>query len=111
MWGGGRWALQPEPHTHKCLLPRTRSIKQTNNHARPDHHIPYVSHTQKEASIPRPNNTHAIHHHHHHHHHYQVGMSYDKLPGEWYGPTTAAYVLRDLATVSLCVGVCVGVCL
>ena len=38
-------------------------------------------------------------------------MSYDKLPGEWYGPTTAAYVLRDLATVSLCVGVCVGVCL
>ena len=24
-------------------------------------------------------------------------MSYDKLPGEWYGPTTAAYVLRDLA--------------
>lgn len=26
-------------------------------------------------------------------------MSYDKLPGEWYGPTTAAYVLRDLATV------------
>ena len=28
-------------------------------------------------------------------------MSYDKLPGEWYGPTTAAYVLRDLATVRL----------
>lgn len=27
-------------------------------------------------------------------------MSYDKLPGEWYGPSTAAYVLRDLAHVS-----------
>jgi len=39
-------------------------------------------------------------------------MSYDKLPGEWYGPTTAAYVLRDLATVRVCgfLSVCVGVC-
>ncbi|ETV79956.1 hypothetical protein H257_07154 [Aphanomyces astaci] len=26
----------------------------------------------------------------------QVGMQYDMLPGEWYGPTTAAQVLRDL---------------
>jgi cysteine protease ATG4 len=29
----------------------------------------------------------------------QVGMGYDKLPGEWYGPSTSAYVLRDLALV------------
>eukprot|EP01035_Chromulina_nebulosa_P028014 gene28014-36912_t len=27
----------------------------------------------------------------------QCGMKYDKLPGEWYGPSTAAHVLRDLA--------------
>ncbi|CAN0030167.1 unnamed protein product, partial [Phaeothamnion confervicola] len=27
----------------------------------------------------------------------QVGMRYDKLPGEWYGPNTAALVLRDLS--------------
>lgn len=26
-------------------------------------------------------------------------MNYDKLPGEWYGPSTSAYVLRDLALV------------
>src|SRR5690348_6586765 len=26
----------------------------------------------------------------------KVGLQYDKLPGEWYGPTTAAQVLRDL---------------
>jgi cysteine protease ATG4 len=25
-----------------------------------------------------------------------AGLKYDKLPGEWYGPGTAAYVLRDL---------------
>ena len=30
----------------------------------------------------------------------QIGMNYDKLPGEWYGPSTSAYVLRDLALVS-----------
>uniref|UniRef100_A0AAV1T821 Cysteine protease n=1 Tax=Peronospora matthiolae TaxID=2874970 RepID=A0AAV1T821_9STRA len=30
------------------------------------------------------------------HHMVQMGMHYDKLPGEWYGPTTAAQVLRDL---------------
>jgi cysteine protease ATG4 len=24
----------------------------------------------------------------------KIGMQYDKLPGEWYGPTTAAQVLR-----------------
>ncbi|CAM9554100.1 unnamed protein product, partial [Hapterophycus canaliculatus] len=27
----------------------------------------------------------------------QVGIRYDKLPGEWYGPSTAACVLRDIA--------------
>eukprot|EP00752_Nemacystus_decipiens_P006877 g6178.t1 len=27
----------------------------------------------------------------------QVGIRYDKLPGEWYGPTTAACVLRDIS--------------
>eukprot|EP00904_Undaria_pinnatifida_P013341 jgi/Undpi1/9137/HiC_scaffold_26.g11595.m1 len=26
-----------------------------------------------------------------------VGIRYDKLPGEWYGPTTAACVLRDIS--------------
>lgn len=26
----------------------------------------------------------------------QLGLALDKLPGEWYGPTTAALVLRDL---------------
>eukprot|EP01041_Mallomonas_annulata_P003455 gene3455-6876_t len=31
------------------------------------------------------------------HHLVQCGMRYDKLPGEWYGPSTAAFVLRDLA--------------
>lgn len=31
------------------------------------------------------------------HHLCQCGMRYDKLPGEWYGPSTAALVLRDLA--------------
>lgn len=30
----------------------------------------------------------------------QLGMNYDKLPGDWYGPSTAAYVMRDLAMVS-----------
>ncbi|GLE05100.1 hypothetical protein PINS_up014084 [Pythium insidiosum] len=30
------------------------------------------------------------------HHLVQLGLQYDKLPGEWYGPTTAAQVLRDL---------------
>lgn len=29
----------------------------------------------------------------------KLGMRYDKLPGEWYGPTTAAQVLRDLVNV------------
>lgn len=29
----------------------------------------------------------------------QCGMKYDKLPGEWWGPSTASYVLRDLARV------------
>lgn len=31
------------------------------------------------------------------HHLIQCGMKYDKLPGEWYGPSTAALVLRDLS--------------
>ncbi len=26
-------------------------------------------------------------------------MKYDKLPGEWYGPSTASYVLRDLSKI------------
>jgi cysteine protease ATG4 len=34
----------------------------------------------------------------------QIGMTYDKLPGEWYGPSTAAYVLRDLALVGALAG-------
>ncbi|TYZ68402.1 hypothetical protein PybrP1_006190 [[Pythium] brassicae (nom. inval.)] len=29
----------------------------------------------------------------------KLGMRYDKLPGEWYGPTTAAQVLRDLVNL------------
>ncbi|CAM9319132.1 unnamed protein product [Ectocarpus sp. 8 AP-2014] len=29
----------------------------------------------------------------------QVGIRYDKLPGEWYGPTTAACVLRDISEI------------
>ena len=33
------------------------------------------------------------------HHMVQCGMKYDKLPGEWYGPSTAAHVLRDIAAV------------
>ncbi|TDH67082.1 hypothetical protein CCR75_007313 [Bremia lactucae] len=33
------------------------------------------------------------------HHMVKLGMQYDKLPGEWYGPTTAAQVLRDLVNV------------
>ena len=28
-----------------------------------------------------------------------TGLRYDKLPGEWYGPGTAAYVLRDLVLI------------
>jgi hypothetical protein len=28
------------------------------------------------------------------HHLVQCGISYDKLPGEWFGPSTAALVLR-----------------
>ena len=31
------------------------------------------------------------------HHMVQGGMRYDKLPGEWFGPSTALLVLRDLA--------------
>ncbi|KAJ8552159.1 hypothetical protein ON010_g10386 [Phytophthora cinnamomi] len=33
------------------------------------------------------------------HHMVKLGMQYDKLPGEWYGPTTAAQVLRDLVNL------------
>ncbi|EEY58627.1 cysteine protease family C54, putative [Phytophthora infestans T30-4] len=29
----------------------------------------------------------------------KLGVQYDKLPGEWYGPTTAAQVLRDLVNL------------
>ena len=42
----------------------------------------------------------------------QLGQQYDQLPGEWFGPTTASLVMRDLAVVqqhcldgSLCVHV------
>ncbi|ETV94949.1 hypothetical protein H310_11591 [Aphanomyces invadans] len=34
----------------------------------------------------------------------QVGMQYDMLPGEWYGPTTAAQVLRDLVNEETDIG-------
>lgn len=30
------------------------------------------------------------------HHLVQAGMRYDKLPGEWFGPSTVSLVLRDL---------------
>jgi hypothetical protein len=33
------------------------------------------------------------------HHFLQCGMKYDKLPGEWFGPSTVSYVLRDLAAL------------
>ncbi|KAF1782766.1 Peptidase C54 [Phytophthora cactorum] len=33
------------------------------------------------------------------HHMVKLGVQYDKLPGEWYGPTTAAQVLRDLVNL------------
>jgi hypothetical protein len=29
----------------------------------------------------------------------QCGMKYDKLPGEWHGPSTASLVLRDLSKI------------
>jgi hypothetical protein len=29
----------------------------------------------------------------------QLGQQYDQLPGEWFGPTTASLVMRDLAVV------------
>ncbi|EQC26596.1 hypothetical protein SDRG_15536 [Saprolegnia diclina VS20] len=35
------------------------------------------------------------------HHMVAVGMKYDMLPGEWYGPTTAAQVLRDLVNAPI----------
>ena len=34
----------------------------------------------------------------------QLGLLYDKLPGEWYGPSSAARVLRDLARMHRHVG-------
>ena len=40
---------------------------------------------------PGPPHLYAIHHM------VQCGIKYDKLPGEWFGPSTAALVLRDLA--------------
>eukprot|EP01039_Chlorochromonas_danica_P010296 gene10296-11395_t len=33
------------------------------------------------------------------HHMVQCGMKYDKLPGEWWGPSTACHVLRDLVAL------------
>ncbi|EKU22675.1 cysteine protease family, partial [Nannochloropsis gaditana CCMP526] len=43
------------------------------------------------VDAPGPNHVFSVHNM------VQIGMSYDKLPGEWYGPTTVAYILRDLA--------------
>lgn len=42
------------------------------------------------TDYPGPSCIYAIHHI------IQCGMAYDKLPGEWYGPSTASLVLRDL---------------
>mmetsp|Transcript_6093 Transcript_6093/g.9961 ORF Transcript_6093/g.9961 Transcript_6093/m.9961 type:complete len:582 (+) Transcript_6093:144-1889(+) len=42
------------------------------------------------TDYPGPSCIYAIHHI------IQCGMVYDKLPGEWYGPSTASLVLRDL---------------
>ncbi|OQS01068.1 cysteine protease family C54 [Thraustotheca clavata] len=39
----------------------------------------------------------------------QVGMKYDMLPGEWYGPTTAAQVLRDLVNAQIDSNLCMYV--
>lgn len=33
------------------------------------------------------------------HHLVQCGIKYSKLPGEWFGPSTAAHVLRDLSEI------------
>ena len=42
------------------------------------------------SDFPGPPHVYSIHHL------VQCGMRYDKLPGEWFGPSTAALVLRDL---------------
>ena len=42
------------------------------------------------TDYPGPSCIYAIHHL------IQCGMMYDKLPGEWFGPSTASLVLRDL---------------
>ena len=42
------------------------------------------------SDYPGPPHVYSIHHL------VQCGMRYDKLPGEWFGPSTAALVLRDL---------------
>lgn len=42
------------------------------------------------TDYPGPSCIYAIHHI------IQCGMVYDKLPGEWYGPSTASLALRDL---------------
>ena len=42
------------------------------------------------SDFPGPPHMYSIHHL------VQCGMRYDKLPGEWFGPSTAALVLRDL---------------
>jgi Peptidase family C54 len=42
------------------------------------------------SDYPGPPHVYSIHHL------VQCGMKYDRLPGEWFGPSTAALVLRDL---------------
>jgi Peptidase family C54 len=43
------------------------------------------------CDYPGPPHVYALHHL------VQGGITYDKLPGEWFGPSTAALVLRDLS--------------
>ena len=41
----------------------------------------------------------GVEHYYSIHHLIQCGMRYDMLPGEWFGPNTAALVLKDMATL------------
>ncbi|RLN48911.1 hypothetical protein BBJ28_00019349 [Nothophytophthora sp. Chile5] len=53
----------------------------------------YVTLLRWFADAPDPTCRYSIHHM------VKLGMQYDKLPGEWYGPTTASQVLRDLVNL------------
>ncbi|OQR87768.1 cysteine protease family C54 [Achlya hypogyna] len=55
------------------------------------------------VDAPTPDCVYAIHHM------VAVGMKYDMLPGEWYGPTTAAQVLRDLVNAHTSTSMCMYV--